>query len=152
MELVRRRLVAAPEVAGRLGRAKELSDLEGQPCLAFAPEGTTWALRSGTRTAELALRPRLAVNDYEMLRTVARAGFGIALLPEFLCAEDLRSGALRPVLESWSAPEVPVFAVYPSTRHLPPKVVSLLDLLRQRLVLTPSKREATRRPVESSRF
>lgn len=140
---VRRRLVAAPEIAKRLDKSTELAELAGHPCIAFAPERETWKLRSGAKNAELTVRPRLVVNDYEMLRSVARAGFGIALLPEYMCAEDLLAGRLVPVLASWSAPEVPMFALYPSTRHLAPKVVALLDLLRQRLVLsTPSHTSA----------
>lgn len=131
---IRRRLVAAPEVATRLRRAKDIADLETQPCIAFAPEGSTWDLRFGAKSAEVTIRPRLVVNDYEMLRAVARAGFGVALLPEHLCAEDLSSGRLVPVLPTWSAPEVPVFALYPSTRHLAPAVMAFVDLLRQRLV------------------
>jgi hypothetical protein len=39
-----------------------------------------------------------------------------------------------PVLADWSAPPVPVHAVYPSTRHLAPPVVALLELLQKRLV------------------
>lgn len=130
---VRRVLVAAPPVASRLGRVRQLSDLERHPCLAFAPEGNTWALTSGAKTAALDVRPRLTVNDYEMLHSVARAGFGIALLPDYLCADDLAAGRLVRVLESWSAPEVPVFALYPSARHLAPTIISFLDLLRERL-------------------
>lgn len=134
--VVRRRLVAAPEVARGLGGLKEIAELSDHPCIVFAPEGSTWELRSGAKAFELTVRPRLLVNDYEMLQSVARAGFGVALLPEYLCVEDLRAGRLLPVLSSWSAPEVPVFALYPSTRHLSPKVVALLDLLRKRLVLS----------------
>jgi len=130
---IRRRLVAAPQVAKKLGKLKDLSDLESKPCLAFAPEGSTWQLERGAKSATVAVRPRLVVNDYEMLRSVARAGFGIALLPEHLCADDLRDGRLVPVLDSWSAPEVPVFALYPSARHLTPTVMALLELLRQKL-------------------
>jgi DNA-binding transcriptional LysR family regulator len=135
---IRRRLVAAPQVAKKLGRLKDLSDLESKPCLAFAPEGSTWELERGAKTASVAVRPRLVVNDYEMLRSVARAGFGIALLPEHLCADDLREGRLVSVLDSWSAPEVPVFALYPSARHLTPTVMALLELLRQRLSFSAS--------------
>jgi DNA-binding transcriptional LysR family regulator len=133
--VVRRRLVAAPSLVKRLGRPKDLGDLEGHPCISFAPEGTAWTLRAGAKTVEVALRPRLVVNDYEMLRAVARAGFGIALLPDYLCEDDVRAGRLQAVLEPWSAPEVPIFALYPSTRHLPPKVIALVDLLRERLGL-----------------
>jgi len=130
---VRRRLVAAPQVLKKLGKPRDLADLEARPCLAFAPEGGTWELERGAKSAAVTVEPRLVVNDYEMLRAVARAGLGIALLPEHLCAEDLREGRLVPVLDAWSAPEVPVFALYPSARQPPPTVMALLELLRQRL-------------------
>lgn len=32
------------------------------------------------------------------------------------------------------AREIPLFALYPSTRHLSPKVAALLNLLRERLL------------------
>jgi DNA-binding transcriptional LysR family regulator len=128
---IRRRLVAAPEVLKKLGKPKDPAELETKPCLAFAPEGGTWELQRGAKNSAVTIRPRLVVNDYEMLRAVVRAGFGIALLPEHLCAEDLREGRLVPVLDAWSAPEVPLFALYPSARHLSPTVMALLDLLRR---------------------
>jgi DNA-binding transcriptional LysR family regulator len=132
---VRRRLVAAPAVLEKLGKPRDLAGLETRPCLVFAPEGGTWDLRRGKKRGQVRVLPRLVVNDYELLHAVVRAGFGIALLPEHLCAEDLRTGRLAPVLASWSAPEVPVFAVYPSARHVSPAVTALLELLRQRLAL-----------------
>jgi len=127
-------LVAAPKLVERLRKLKEPADLERQPAVVFAPGGNTWHLVSGAKSAEVQVSPRLSVNDYDMLRAVARAGFGIALLPEYQCAEDLKAGRLRRVLDDWAAPKVPVFALYPSTRHLAPKVVALLDLLRSRFV------------------
>lgn len=133
---IRRRLVAAPPVAQRLRRATHLNDLHTQPCIAFAPEGGTWELRLGAKSERLTIAPRLVVNDFEMLRAVARAGFGVALLPEHLAAEDLKSGALVQVFSAWTAPPVPVFAVYPSSRHLAPPVVAFLELLQSRLVLS----------------
>ncbi|MDC3960010.1 LysR family transcriptional regulator [Polyangium jinanense] len=132
---VRRFLVAAPEAIERLGPLKEPADLQRIPSLVFAPDGNTWRLVSGGKSLEMTVRPRLAVNDYDMLRAVVLAGFGVALLPEYQCAEELKAGRLRRVLDAWAAAEVPVFALYPSTRHLSPKVIALLDLLRNRLVL-----------------
>jgi DNA-binding transcriptional LysR family regulator len=135
---IRRRLVAAPQALKKLGKPRDIADLETKPCLAFAPEGSSWQLERGKKSASVTLLPRLVTNDYEMLRSVAVAGFGIALLPEHLCAKDLRDGRLVPVLDSWSAPEVPVFALYPSARHLSPTVIALLELLRQRLSFSAS--------------
>ena len=78
----------------------------------------------------------LAINDYDILRSVAREGIGIALLPEYQCLEDVTSARLRRVLDAWAAPGIPIFALSPSTRHLSPKVVSLLELLRSRLAMS----------------
>jgi DNA-binding transcriptional LysR family regulator len=130
---VRHFLMAAPGLLERLGAPETPADLERFPCAVFAPMGRTWSLRSGSRKAEVALRPRLSVNDYEMLRSVVRDGLGVALLPEYQCTEQMRARELTRVLPSWAGPEVPLFALYPSTRHVSPKLVALLTLLRERL-------------------
>jgi DNA-binding transcriptional LysR family regulator len=134
--VVRRFLFAAPAFIDRLGAPKEPADLERLPCLVFAPVGGTWALASASKELEVTVSPRLAINDYDLLRSLAREGIGIALLPEYQCLEDVTSARLRRVLDAWAAPGIPIFALYPSTRHLSPKVVSLLELLRSRLAMS----------------
>ncbi len=133
--VVRRRLVAAPRLAKRLRKLSGVDDLVEHPCVAFAPEGTTWALQGGVGGArrDVSVRPRLITNDYEMLCSVVRAGLGVALVPGYLVADDLRTGLLEPVLPDWSGPDVPIVALYPTSRHLSPKVVALIELLRARI-------------------
>ena len=55
------------------------------------------------------------------------------LKPHFLVAEDLSSGALVALLPGWRAPELGIHAVYPTRRHLAPKVRLLVDFLAQAL-------------------
>jgi DNA-binding transcriptional LysR family regulator len=136
--VVRRYLFAAPELIHRLGAPKEPAELERLPCLVFAPVGSTWTLASGSKELDVTVHPRLAINDYDLLRSVACGGIGIALLPEYQCLEDVTSARLRRVLDGWGAPGIPIFALYPSTRHLSPKVVTLLELLRSRLAMSVS--------------
>lgn len=131
--MIRRCLFAAPALLKRIGRPQQPSDLADKPCVVFAPEGNTWTLSSGSRQQQVAVQPRLSVNDYDLLRAVARSGFGIALLPEHQCLDDVAAGLLGCVLPAWEARDVPVFALYPSTRHLSPKVIALVDLLATRL-------------------
>ncbi|XXF78257.1 LysR family transcriptional regulator [Myxococcaceae bacterium GXIMD 01537] len=135
--MLRRLLVAAPAYLQRREMPRAPADLRKHECIVFgaSAEGNAWKLGNGTRTVEVAAPTRLVVNDYGMLREVARSGVGVALLPDYLCAEDLKAGRLRRVLEGWTAPEVPIHAVYPSARHLSPKVIALLELLRERLQL-----------------
>jgi DNA-binding transcriptional LysR family regulator len=130
---VRRFLVASPDLVQRLGAPETPADLERYPRAVFAPVGSTWSLRSGKQAVEVVTRPRFATNDYDMLRAMVRSGFGVALLPEYQCAEEVDDHRLVRVLSSWAGEEVPLFALYPSARHVPPKVLALLKLLRDRL-------------------
>ncbi len=134
--VVRRCVLGSPALVKRAGPLKHPSELERHDCLVFASEGATWALASGAKVVEVNVRSRFVANDYDMLQTVTRSGFGFALLPEYQCLEDVASGRLARVLPGWSAREVPIYALYPSTRHLAPKVVALVELLRERLALT----------------
>lgn len=132
---VSRVLVAVPPVVKRIGRLETPRELISHATVTFAPEGNVWRLTSGTKVEEVKLRPRLVVNDYAMLLSMTLSGCGVALLPEFLCREALEKRTLRRVLSPWASPAVPVFALYPSRRHLAPKVLALLELLSRRLAL-----------------
>lgn len=131
--VVRRCLYASPRFIRRVGHLDDPHELARHPSVVFAPDGNTWSLSSGSRRADVTVRPRMVTNDYDLLRAVVRDGYGFALLPEFLCTEDLNSGRLARALPSWATPDVPVFAVYPSARHLSPKVVAFVDLAREHL-------------------
>jgi DNA-binding transcriptional LysR family regulator len=58
-----------------------------------------WVARTAPWT--LHVEPRVTVNSALMQRQLALAGGGIALLPEFAVASDLRSGALKRVLADY---------------------------------------------------
>jgi len=75
----------------------------------------------------------LRTNDVEALAAATRAGMGIARLPDFLVAGDLRRGTLRRVLPRFATRRVDVFAVYSQRRHLPARTRALLDFLTARL-------------------
>src|SRR6266849_6509174 len=53
------------------------------------------------------------------------------------CAEDLRARRLERVLADWNAPSTPVHVVYPSTRHLSPKVKTFVEHLHERMTPPP---------------
>jgi len=67
------------------------------------------------------------------LRDAAAAGLGIALLPDFLVADDLAAGRLRQVLPGLDAGDVNIFALYPTRRLLEPRVRRFIDLMAEEL-------------------
>ena len=64
---------------------------------------------------------------------MAKAGQGIALLPETVCADAVRAGELKVVFREWQLPQGICHAVYPSRRGVLPAVRSLIDFLAERI-------------------
>jgi DNA-binding transcriptional LysR family regulator len=71
----------------------------------------------------------LCVNNGDVLKTAAMAGAGIALLPTFLCAAELESGALVRVLPEHEARPIPLHALWPASRLLPARLRAFIDFL-----------------------
>jgi DNA-binding transcriptional LysR family regulator len=132
-------LVATPAYLKKRGRPRTPEDLHKHDFLFFGPglDGVGPRLEKDGRTEQVSLAPRMAASDMDVLHAVAATGLGVALLPAFLCVEDLRARRMERVLPDWNAPSVPVHAVYPSTRHLSPKVKTFLDHLHARMTPPP---------------
>ena len=71
----------------------------------------------------------LRANSAEMLRAAALGGLGIASLPSWAIAEELRGGSLRRVLPSWEFPASGIYAAYPGNRLMSAKVRKLVEHL-----------------------
>jgi len=132
-------LVASPAYLKRRGRPRSPAALKEHDCLFFGAgtQGTALHLESGEGSVRLAPSARLLVSDMDVLSAAVTTGLGIGLLPAFICVEDLRARRLERVLRDWSAPATPVHVVYPSTRHLSPKVKSFIDHLYERMTPPP---------------
>jgi len=128
-------LVASPAYLKRRGRPRLPGDLAKHDCLFFGPGLSDLGpqLEKDGDTVRLTFSPRMTVTEMDILHAVAKAGLGVALLPAFQCVEDLRDRRLERVLRDWDAPSVPVQVVYPSTRHLSPKVKTFVEHLQRRM-------------------
>jgi len=135
---IERVLVAAPAYLNQKGAPAAPMDLASHTCITFGARTVPgiWTLYAADRQAEVRISPRLAVNDLELMREAACAGIGIAWMPKYICAKELRSGRLRQILPDWCSAAVPVHAIYPSARHLSPKVLAFVEFLRARLSLS----------------
>jgi DNA-binding transcriptional LysR family regulator len=64
----------------------------------------------------------LRANNGDALREAVLADLGIALLPTFLCGDDIRRGRVQCLLDGWCPEEIYVNAVHPPGRHVAAKV------------------------------
>jgi DNA-binding transcriptional LysR family regulator len=124
-------LLSSPRYVAAHGQPRQPKDLVKHACLVFGagPDRGHYRLTRKGREEVVTVRGRLVANDFDLLHEAARDGLGVAMLPYPRVQEDCKAGRLVRVLPEWDAPSFPIRAVYPSTRHLSPKVRAFVDHL-----------------------
>jgi len=135
-------VVASPGFLKEHGTPKTPEDLVGVSCVVFGAgtDRTRWKLQRDGKETAINVTPRLTVNDFDFLEEATLAGMGVAVVPVFRCIRLLREGKLQRVLPEWCSAEIPLHIIYPSTRHLSPKVKAFTDHLREQMLPPPWER------------
>lgn len=82
---------------------------------------------------EIKKAPRLYADSAQALMAFALAGYGVALLPEWLVRNALDAGELVSLLPAYTFAQQGIYAVYPDARHVPAKVRTFIDFMRVRV-------------------
>jgi len=131
-------LVASPAYLAEHGVPQAPADLATHRCLSYANFGkSVWKLSRGEQTAQVSVGGHLSANEATALLRAALAGGGIALQPSYLANPHLADGSLQAVLPDWILPDMAIYALYPSRKHLSPAVRALLDFLVERFMVVP---------------
>ena len=131
-----RRLVAAPAYLAAKGVPKTPDDLKAHACLHHrfptSRRFEQWPPEQAGVEIEL---PKTAVaSTLEPLIHLAEQGLGIAYLPDFAIGRQLREGLLVTVLDDYTDRSGPLRVLWPSSRHLAPKLRAFVDFLAANLV------------------
>lgn len=126
-------LVAGPAYLARHGTPRGVEQLAGHAAIVFrmpaSGRARPWQLRSRGQAVELHPTARVQVNDGEGMAAAAALGLGLAQLPDYMVEREIAAGTLVEVLPSCRPAPMPISAVVPSGRLLPPRVRVLLDAL-----------------------
>ncbi len=123
---------ASPQYLAERGSPACALDLATHDCLTFAGGGgvVPWTLPAEPAgTTRRVIEGRHTISDGEALRAAALDGLGIAQLPTWLVADDLKRGALVAILAPRGMPGAPIRALWPATRDLAPKIRVVVDQL-----------------------
>lgn len=129
---VARSTVAAPGLLQSRAQPADPEDLADWPWLALAepqfggPRKVVFQTQ-GRDPETLDIAPVLVSEGALSLAEAARAGLGVAVLPDWLVEEDLAAGRLVRLLPRWRSPSFPVHIVYLGHRRLPARVRSFVD-------------------------
>ena len=126
-------LYASPDYLAEHGDPQSPDDLARHAAVRLmrgSGEPAAWTLIQGDQRWSGVPAGRASANSPEMLIRLARAGAGVAAVPDGFAQADVRSGALRRVLPGWTLPTSTAWAVYPGRKLMPAKTRAFVDMLQ----------------------
>jgi DNA-binding transcriptional LysR family regulator len=126
----RRMICAAPAYLGLRGTPRVPADLLRHDCLTFNFRRSRigWPFYEDGRELEIPVAGSVQINNGETMRQMVIAGAGIARLASWHVADDIRRGALVPLLEGFNPGDVEMInAVYAGGGQVPRRVRAFID-------------------------
>ncbi|MBR1221319.1 LysR family transcriptional regulator [Bradyrhizobium sp. U87765 SZCCT0131] len=134
---------ASPKLLAAHGNPNDPKDLAGLPTVNFdfLSPASTWSFRrkDAQGSVDVPIRPRLSVSTAEAAVWAAAQDVGLVRVLHYQCADAVRDGALRVVLEDFEVERLPIHLMHAGRGALPFKMRVFLDFtagrLRERLTL-----------------
>lgn len=127
------RVYASPAYLARHGEPKRPEALAKHACLIMTGQSdpAVWRFQVKKKPVAITVRTRASANSFVLLRELAIADQGLTRLPEYIATAAIAEGTLRCVLDAYRPPAMAWHAVYPSARHLSPKLRALVALVEE---------------------
>ncbi|MGB0937341.1 MAG: LysR family transcriptional regulator [Colwellia sp.] len=133
---VERVLCASPEYLKLNPPISCLKDLTAHNCITFNRLDTlysVWRLYKEGIPEDVKIKGALSANDGDIVRLWGIRGRGVIYKSAFDCAKDITSGKLQIILPEYSGQDTSIYAVYPSRKFSPTRVVTFIDFLQDKL-------------------
>jgi DNA-binding transcriptional LysR family regulator len=143
---------ASPSYLERKGIPQSPAELLHHDCVRYTVLKTAdeWRFREADRSFSVPVEARFSAASGIAVREAAIAGIGLAVLPYFHVAADLRASRLVTVLDEYCYVRLTLHAVYSPARVLPINVRSFVDLLAVHFKNPPWDVSSGGRPPRSS--
>jgi DNA-binding transcriptional LysR family regulator len=128
-----RHLVASPAYLRRSGTPKNVAALAGHVAVLGTESSGEWSFLEAGEEARVSMRPSLRVSTLLAVREAVLADLGLALLPNFVVASQLASGALKSLLPSAKSTPVTSHALYRVEQRGTPRLQAVLGYLQRAL-------------------
>jgi DNA-binding transcriptional LysR family regulator len=124
-------LCASPQYLARAGRPTHPSELAGHAVWAYShfAGGDEWPFEGPQGPLSARIHPCVRSNNGDTCVAGALQHQGIVLQPTFLVGPHLAAGRLVELMPDYRSVELGIYAVYPTRKHVTPKVRLLIDFL-----------------------
>jgi DNA-binding transcriptional LysR family regulator len=130
----RRVVCCSPDYARESGMPQRIEDISAHRCIDYcnAPAGRLWQfapLQPGGKPRSVTVHSRIFANNGEIMRDMALAGLGLAVLPLFIVYQQLQDGTLINAVTAAEPLPDTIYALYPRTRHPSRALRTAIDYL-----------------------
>lgn len=96
-------LVGSPDYLSKKNPIKKPKDLASHNCISLTDSvlSKVWRLTNNKETVEVNIQSKIETNHMNTILTLAKNGGGVALVPDFICQQDLKKKKLVRVLPEW---------------------------------------------------
>jgi DNA-binding transcriptional LysR family regulator len=130
-----RGVYASPKYLEQRGVPVSVDELHRHDCVITAQQRLDgiWTLRNEATHRFANIEGKVVVNNISIAREMAIGHVGLSMLPNVMCAGDVRSGRLVRVLKNWESPSMHATALILSRKGMPSKIRAFLDFIADRL-------------------
>ncbi len=130
---IRRAVCASPDYLAKHGAPETIDDLQNHNCLLRQGSNLLykWTLRDERGPRSVRVEGSFTADNTEIMREAVLGGIGVALMPTFVCWQDLLEGRLVEVLPGSAVVDTWLFAVVPHRRHMPSKTRAFIDFVKE---------------------
>lgn len=120
-------ICASPAYIEKHGTPQTPQDLKEHSCICFSGL-ETWTFNTINGHQSIKVANQLKIDNGEAIRDACTAGIGITLMSTWCAYQQLNSGELVEILKDFPlVSETSIWAVYPSSRLIAPKVRAFID-------------------------
>ena len=128
---------ASPDYLARHGEPYSPEDLLEHQCVNLMGL-ETWGFETPEGQKSIKTKNRLRTDNGEAARDACVRGIGITISSTWCCYQHVQRGELVQILKDYPlSSNTAIWAVYPSSRLLPPKVRVFIDYFYERFTDTP---------------
>lgn len=124
-------LCASPQYLEARGVPRHPAELAGHAVISYSYWSTKdeWHFNGPQGQVSVKTNPCMHTNNGDTCRAAALGHQGVILQPTFLVGEDLAAGTLVELMPEFRSIELGIYAVYPTRKHVSPKVRALIEFL-----------------------
>ncbi len=126
---VPRHMIAAPSLFERIPEPNHPSELNPEVLMSYSAQGRaeTWDLLHAGVSRIVQARGKVISNNGDFLYSLAVAGDGICVLPDFITVNGMKTGEVNGILPDWTVKSLWLTLYYPPYEQLPPIVSTFAE-------------------------